>query len=102
MKMKKLIVLKSLLLIFSKIIFTNSFAATTTQTYFCGPYLESMPIQQGGRVKPLMVHSKEMVKYLTGKSKWENLSATQVFCPPFSKGNGDGVKITSLCSSRSR
>lgn len=91
--MKKLIVLKSLLLIFSKIIFTNSFAATTTQTYFCGPYLESMPIQQGGRVKPLMVHSKEMVKYLTGKSKWENLSATQVFCLLSLKGMGMESKL---------
>jgi ABC-type transport system involved in cytochrome c biogenesis permease subunit len=55
-------------------------AKEPTQTYFCQQYLESMPIQQGGRVKPLMVHSKEMIKYLTGKTKWDNLSATQLYC----------------------
>ncbi len=31
--------------------------------------LESLPIQQGGRVKPLYVHAHEVIKELTGKSK---------------------------------
>lgn len=78
--MKNIILIKTFFLLISALLSNNVLAEPTTQTYFCGQYLESMPIQQGGRVKPLMVHSKEMVKYLTGKTKWENLSATQVFC----------------------
>lgn len=57
-------------------------------TFFCGNYLESMPIQQGGRVKPLMVHSKEMIKYLTGKTSVNNLSATEAYCLLNLKGMG--------------
>lgn len=55
---------------------------------FCGKYLEQTPIQQGGRIKPLLVHSKEMIKYLTGKSKLDDLSSSQVYCLITLKGMG--------------
>ena len=48
--------------------------------YFCSDKLESMPILQGGRVKPLYVHAKEVIKYLSGKKKYQNYSATQTYC----------------------
>lgn len=50
------------------------------ETFFCGDYLESMPIQQGGRVKPLYVHSKEILKYVSGKSSYGDYSSTVTFC----------------------
>ncbi len=54
--------------------------ADITQTYFCDDTLGETPIRQGGRVKPLYVHANEMMKYLTGKKTYENLSAVQTYC----------------------
>ncbi len=56
--------------------------------YFCDRDLDEIPIQQGGRVKPLYVHAKETLKFLTGKAitktkennKNVSISATQAFC----------------------
>lgn len=48
--------------------------------YFCTNELETLPIQQRGRVKPLYVHASETMKELTGKSKLENLSAVEAYC----------------------
>lgn len=48
--------------------------------YFCHQDLGKLPIQQGGRVKPLDVHSREVVKYLTGKTSAEGYSATVLYC----------------------
>lgn len=48
--------------------------------YFCNDSLGSLPIRQGGRVKPLYVHAKEVVKYMTGKRSIDGLSSVQVFC----------------------
>lgn len=47
--------------------------------------LETMPILQGGRVKPLYVHASETLKYLTGKnylqlSHGEKIPATKAYC----------------------
>jgi len=52
----------------------------TSATTLCDNYLEKLPIQQGGRVKPLFVHSKEVVKFLTDKSKFNNQSPAVTFC----------------------
>jgi cytochrome c-type biogenesis protein CcsB len=50
------------------------------EKYFCDKKLESFPIQQNGREKPLYVHAKETIKYLTGKTKVGNYSATEAYC----------------------
>ncbi len=60
------------LLIFS----STSFA----ESYFCSKDLETLPILQGGRVKPLFVHASEVMKSLTGKSKTKDLSAVEAYC----------------------
>jgi cytochrome c-type biogenesis protein CcsB len=57
-----------------------SLFATTTLSGPCGNQLESLPIQQGGRVKPLRVHARESIKYLTGKSKAGSTAATTAYC----------------------
>jgi cytochrome c-type biogenesis protein CcsB len=50
------------------------------ENFFCKTELETLPIQQNGRVKPLFVHASEVIKQLTGKSKLEELSAVEAFC----------------------
>jgi cytochrome c-type biogenesis protein CcsB len=46
--------------------------------------LEKLPIQQNGRTKPLLVHSKEMIRFLTGKTsvkfQGNKLDAVTAFC----------------------
>lgn len=50
-------------------------------TYFCRPeLLDDIPAQQNGRVKPLYVHTTETIRYLSGKSKYEELDATTTYC----------------------
>lgn len=56
---------------------SQSYAA---DTYFCNKDLESLPIQQGGRVKPLYVHASEAIKALTGKTKVDDLGAVEAYC----------------------
>lgn len=46
---------------------------------FCGKFLETLPIQQQGRVKPLYVHSKELIHYLGGK-KYPGKTALEIYC----------------------
>jgi len=59
------------------LLFSNgSFA----ENYFCKNELEVLPIQQGGRVKPLFVHASETIKSLTGKSTVGDLSAVEAYC----------------------
>lgn len=50
------------------------------ETYFCKKELETLPILQGGRVKPLYVHASEVIKNLTGKTKVEGTSAVEAYC----------------------
>lgn len=57
-----------------------SLSAHSMDTYFCKKELETLPIQQGGRVKPLYVHASEVMKALTGSAKVDDLSATEAFC----------------------
>ena len=68
--MKKILLLITLLTTF------NSFG----KTHFCDQSLEALPIQQDGRLKPLYVHANEMMKYLTGKSKYKEHSAVMTYC----------------------
>ena len=49
-------------------------------TYFCNPDLETLPILEGGRLKPLRVTAEESIKFLSGKNKVDGLSRTQVYC----------------------
>lgn len=56
--------------------------------YFCEESLGQLPIQQGGRVKPLLVHAQEIVKYLHGKSGVEGLGPVTSYCLLSLKGMG--------------
>ncbi|MCK6595724.1 MAG: hypothetical protein L6Q33_11025, partial [Bacteriovoracaceae bacterium] len=64
-------------LLFLSLTFTEN---TLAKNYFCQQELESLPIQQGGRVKPLYVHASEAIKQLTGKSKIGEFGALEAYC----------------------
>lgn len=46
----------------------------------CTKDLESMPVQAGGRVKPLLVHANETIKFITGKTRLNDQSALEIYC----------------------
>ena len=46
----------------------------------CSHFTEDLPVLAGGRVKPFFVLAKESVKFLTGKSKYNDESPTTTFC----------------------
>lgn len=69
--------MKSLILI---ALLTLVMSAQAADTYFCKKDLETLPTQQGGRVKPLYVHASEAIKNLTGKSTVGDLSAVEAYC----------------------
>lgn len=69
---------KFIILIFLS--FINLTFAQQEQLYFCNSTLDSFPIQQSGRIKPLVVHAEEMNKYLTGKKSVKDYSATVAYC----------------------
>lgn len=56
------------------------FFAFAQEPYFCAPELGSLPIQQGGRVKPLYVHASETIKYVTGERKLGDYDAVTTYC----------------------
>ena len=56
------------------------FFSLTGHGQICENYLDDLPLQQGGRVKPLFVHAKEVVKYLTDKSSLNGESPAITFC----------------------
>lgn len=70
------------LLTFTTLILLSFVIAPSSQAknYFCQQELESLPIQQGGRVKPLYVHAGEAIKQLTGKSKIGDFKALEAYC----------------------
>ncbi len=74
------------------ILFSLSFSLHAQDLYFCKKDLEMLPIQQGGRIKPLYVHASEAIKSLTGKSKADDLSATEAYC--LLSLNGMGLPTT--------
>jgi cytochrome c-type biogenesis protein CcsB len=47
---------------------------------FCNSELETMPVLAQGREKPLYVLAEDLIKFITGHSKVNDLSATEVFC----------------------
>ena len=64
---------------FLSLLLLISFSAQA-QMDLCNPDLEKQPVQAGGRVKPLYVLAEETIKFVTGDSKVDNLSATDAFC----------------------
>jgi cytochrome c-type biogenesis protein CcsB len=54
--------------------------SVSANTYFCSEELGTMPILQQGRVKPLLVHSKSFIKFLTGKSKVGEYGPVTSYC----------------------
>lgn len=52
----------------------------TELPYFCQDYLEDLPILRGGRIKPLLVHARETLHFLSGKTSSKGYTATQTFC----------------------
>ena len=66
-----------LIFLFTVIMFTAQVSALE----FCNnKALEKFTILQNGRLKPLLVHASETLKFLTGKTKFGNKTSTQVFC----------------------
>lgn len=80
--------MKSLLLTLALIFSSATFANIEGKTYFCKTELESLPILQGGRVKPLKVHANEAIKQLTGKSSVGEFNATTAYCLLSAEGLG--------------
>lgn len=71
----------SKLLVLISLFFVSFFSEISfAETYFCKKELESLPIQQGGRIKPLYVHASEAIKALTGKAKVDDMGAVEVYC----------------------
>lgn len=46
----------------------------------CSNLTDDIPVLAGGRVKPYFVLAKESIKFLTGKSKYNNESPSLTFC----------------------
>lgn len=75
-------------IIFLFLIVTSLSAMAEGNLYFCSDKLESLPIQQNGRIKPLYVHSYEVMKELTGHSRYENMSNVIAYCLLSARGMG--------------
>jgi ABC-type transport system involved in cytochrome c biogenesis permease subunit len=46
----------------------------------CPESLESLPVLSGGRVRPLALHARERIKFITGKSSIDGKSAVETYC----------------------
>tara|TARA_R110000868_G_scaffold61524_6_gene187032 strand:+ start:11752 stop:13290 length:1539 start_codon:yes stop_codon:yes gene_type:complete len=60
--------------------FIISLSAQANEPYFCSSELGRLPVQQGGRVKPLYVHAGETIKYVTGERKIGDYDAVTAYC----------------------
>ena len=58
--------MKVLTILLSLVFPASGLSAATLATICEKTELEALPVQQGGRVKPLYVHAREALKYLTG------------------------------------
>ncbi len=85
--------MKFIILIFALLQIHTTFAQAQTETYFCNEELGTLPILQGGRIKPLSVHAKETIKHLVGKSKVGDTPATTAYCLLSAKGFGLPVDL---------
>jgi hypothetical protein len=63
------------------------------ENYFCNDQLETLPILQNGRIKPLYVHANESIKVLTTKTKVDQYSAVVAYCLLSSKKMGLPTEI---------
>ena len=61
--------------------------------YFCDHNWEDLPVRQNGRVKPLLVHAQESVKYLTGEKQVGNFSAIKAYCLLSLRGMGLNTQV---------
>lgn len=59
------------------LIATPSFAAVDSA---CGPEWDTLAVLEGGRVKPLAIHARETMKFITGTTKPGGITATKVYC----------------------
>jgi cytochrome c-type biogenesis protein CcsB len=50
------------------------------QMNFCTNELETFPTRSGGRIKPLYVLATDTIKFISGETKVDELSATEAFC----------------------
>lgn len=50
------------------------------QMNFCTNELETFPTRSGGRIKPLYVLATDTIKFISGETKVDDLSATEAFC----------------------
>ncbi len=62
------------------IIFSISTNSALASSGICQAIVDDIPTQAGGRVKPTFVLAKETVKFLTGKSKYNNEPQINTFC----------------------
>lgn len=60
---------------------------------FCTDELETYPVQAGGREKPLYVLASETIRFMTGKDKVGEFSATEAFCKLSLKAFGMPVSL---------
>lgn len=76
------------------IISFNSYASTD----LCNrEFLDELPIQAGGRVKPLYVHAKETLKFLT-KTKIDNKNESEIYCLLTLQSMGIGQNIALMAN----
>lgn len=61
-------------------IFLVTFSSAFAQMDFCTKELETYPTQAGGRVKPLYILAEDSIKFMTGSSKVQDLTAIEAFC----------------------
>lgn len=73
--------------LFLTLILVNSAFAQT----LCPLELATMPTQAGGRVKPMIVLAEDTLRFVTGKTKFGDQSATETFC----KLSFEGMSIPS-------
>jgi cytochrome c-type biogenesis protein CcsB len=69
--------MKKILLILALVFICIPYASAND---LCSGDLEKLPILSNGRVKPLQIHAKEALKFITGKSKPLEASAAQTYC----------------------
>lgn len=69
-----------LLTLFSTLSFAQGPLSEAKPPYFCTPKMGEIPIQRGGRVKPLYVHAKEVMKHLGGETSYEGYGPVVSYC----------------------
>lgn len=62
------------------ILFLLSTLSFAQETYFCDESIATMPVQSGGRVKPLNVVATESFKFITNEKKPFELTPVVAFC----------------------